>query len=320
MSETNIENISASTSFTSRARGGARGAPRGGARGGARGGTRGARDPSAPSDATATSAPSAPSDATATSAPSAPSDATATSDPSAPSDATATSDPGAPSDATATSSVYTNTSFRDAAARGVGRSRKPVVHQEARVVPPVREVQVEQRKEDTEEKQVRSSRTIWVQSQSKEIDSRVFSGLAQSGLTNHQEHNKGYFLSWDTLENASAGFTTLREAGYSPRYKFYKLYFTMSGTNGSEDYGTLKSDFTSHLESTSPVKVQFCKFYRKDGKLMGGGDLSIDTLDGYNDLVSSKSLNKNYKFGNYSGTFYKFNSKNDKKPQFNRNQ
>jgi hypothetical protein len=300
MSETNIENISASASHTARAPRGARGGARG-ARGGARAPRGGARAPRAPTpSAVATSLVA--SSAVAT-------------EPVASGDNASTQD--------ATSPVYTNTSFRDAAARGVGRAgrgRKPATQestQETNVAPPVREVQAEQRKEDTEEKQVRPSRTIWVQSQSKEIDSRVFSGLAQGGLIDRQEHNKGYFLSWDTLENASTGFTTLREAGYSPRYKFYKLYFTMAGTNGSEDYGTLKSDFTSHLESTCNVKVQFCKFYRKDGKLMGGGDLSLDTLDGYNDLVSSKSLHKNYKFGNYSGTFYKFNSKNDKRAQRN---
>jgi len=182
-------------------------------------------------------------------------------------------------------------------------------------VQPVREAHAEQRNEEREEKQVRPSRTIWVQSQSKEVDSRVFSELVQRGLTIRQEHNKGYFLTWDSLENASTGYTLLREAGYSPRYKFYKLYFTMTGLNGSEDYGTLKGEFTSHLESTSSIKVQFCKFYRKDGKFIGGGDLSLDTVDGYNDLLSSKSVHKNYKFGNYSGTFYKFNSKNDRTQQ-----
>ena len=189
-------------------------------------------------------------------------------------------------------------------------------------VQPVREAQVDQRNEEREERQVRPSRTIWVQSQSKEVDTRVFTELTASGLTNRQEYNNGYFLTWDTLENASSGYTTLREAGYTPRYKFYKLYFTMAGTNGSEDYATLKGNLTSHLESTCPVKVQFCKFYRKDGKLAGGGDLSVDTLDGYNDLLSSKSVHKNYKFGDYSGTFYKFNSKNEKgkRVQTTRNQ
>jgi hypothetical protein len=171
--------------------------------------------------------------------------------------------------------------------------------------PQVQQAQSQQQ----EERPPRSSRTMWVNPQSKDVDTRIFNSLKQHGLETVTDINKGYFLTWDTMENAVAGFASLTAAGYSPRYKFYRVYFTMNGLAGDEDYSTLKTGFIEYLGTIPHVSVQFCKFYRKDGKFSGGGDLSVDTQDGYNNMLSSKSQYKTYKFGNYSGTFYKFNSK-----------
>lgn len=118
---------------------------------------------------------------------------------------------------------------------------------------------------------------------------------------------KSMFLMFDTIENAVSGFRFLRTLGNDFRVKFsyYRVFFKLSGLTDITDYNTIKSQLSDAVEAESNSSVLYCKFYMKDNKYMGCGDLTLDSMEGMNKLVA---LKEGLTFDSHVGNFYRFNN------------
>jgi len=126
--------------------------------------------------------------------------------------------------------------------------------------------------------------------------------------------NNTTFLVFDTPQNALAGLRTIKSKSENYRIKFsyYKLFFTINGLNDNSVYNDVKKSLVDYVSKQSNTSVLYCKLYCKDKKYLGCGDLTVDTLDALNLLLSKDNGMKDFKIDSLSGTFYKFNSKKEK--------
>jgi hypothetical protein len=161
----------------------------------------------------------------------------------------------------------------------------------------------------------KAGRTLLVKSASSSaIDGTVFDSL--EGLTDKAEtkSTNSFFLTFDNVGNAVNAFRKLRADSntYRVKFSYYRIFFTMDGLTDSTDYNQVKKELTDYVSKHTSSNVLYCKFYRKDSKFLGCGDFTIDTLTGMNTLLSKDGGNKEYSFGSFKGTFYRYNGKKGK--------
>jgi hypothetical protein len=139
-----------------------------------------------------------------------------------------------------------------------------------------------------------------------------FSSKDLAGLKSHTPVANGkHFLVFDSLENSKTAFKTLKSnSSLSVRYAYYRIYFTISNLDETSDYATLKKDHIEWITKSCDVNVLFYKLYKKDDKLIGCGDFTIDTKEDMDKLISKEGI-KTYTFGNHTGTFYRYNKKDE---------
>jgi hypothetical protein len=118
------------------------------------------------------------------------------------------------------------------------------------------------------------------------------------------------FLTFDTVENSLKAYKQLRSEQSETRVKFsyYRLFFTIEGLTDTTDYTTVKQELTKWVESKASTNMLYCKLYRKDSKYIGCGDFTVDTLSGMNTLLNKDDGLKEFSFGPFKGTFYRFNN------------
>jgi hypothetical protein len=130
-----------------------------------------------------------------------------------------------------------------------------------------------------------------------------------TGLVNKvvTKTGKSMFLMFDTIENAVSGFRKLRSLGtdYRVKFSYYRVFFKLSGLTDTTDYNTIKSQLTDAVEDACGSSVLYCKFYKKDNKYMGCGDLTLDSMEGMNKLVG---LTEGLTVDSHVGNFYRFNN------------
>lgn len=159
----------------------------------------------------------------------------------------------------------------------------------------------------------KSGRTLLVKTADNTFNEKLLSNF--TGLVNKSESkaSSSYFLTFDTVANAESAYTKLRTTtDYRVKYSYYRVFFTMTGLTDTTDYNTTKKEMMDYVSNQSNTNVLYCKFYRKDNKYLGCGDLTVDTLESLNALLSKDNGNNEYTFSNFSGNFYRFNSKKDK--------
>ena len=169
--------------------------------------------------------------------------------------------------------------------------------------------------DDKNKKSVRKAGcTILVKSASgSTIDGTVFDNL--EGLINKAEtkSTNSFFLTFNTISNAVNAFHKLRtDSSYRIKFSYYRIFFTIDGITNSTDYNQVKTDMMNYVSKQTGSSVLYCKFYRKDNKFIGCGDLTIDTLTGMNTLIAKENNNNEYSFGSFKGAFYRYNSKKEK--------
>jgi len=170
--------------------------------------------------------------------------------------------------------------------------------------------------EDKSKKSVKKAgRTLLVKSATDSaIDGAMFDSL--EGLTDQSEtkSTNSFFLTFNNVGNAVNAFRKLRvdSTTYRVKFSYYRIFFTMDGLTDSTDYNQVKKDLSDYVSKQTLSNVLYCKFYRKDNKFLGCGDLTIDTLTGMNTLLAKEGGNKDYSFGSFKGTFYRYNGKKEK--------
>jgi hypothetical protein len=148
-------------------------------------------------------------------------------------------------------------------------------------------------------------RTLVVKSE-QPISSDGFVGLVNTAQTTNNSH----FFVFDNIENSKTAFKILKDASHKVRFAHYRIFFTMNGVDDTITYNDLKTQHINWIISNSGADVLYYKQYRKDNKFLGCGDFTIDTKESMDKLLDKDGL-KNYTFENYSGTFYRYNKKND---------
>ena len=158
--------------------------------------------------------------------------------------------------------------------------------------------------EQNEETQVKVSkrkpgRTLLVSNEFKEK-------IDLNGLENVHETSSGSrFLVFDNTDNASSAYESLKEQGVKTKYSYYKVFLRLKDINLDIDYDELKNSLIELSSKFENVNILYLKFYTKDKKLMGSGDLTVDTKDGLDELVKMKDI----EFKDGSVSFYRFKLK-----------
>lgn len=127
------------------------------------------------------------------------------------------------------------------------------------------------------------------------------------------EKSHSYFVTFTTPELSLNAFNVLKaELGQLARLKFanYRVFFTLNGLENTSDYNMVKQTHSELVTKTSNCNVLYYRLYRKNEEFVGCGDFTLDTKEGFDATLNLEGL-KNFTFGNYSGTHYRFNKKVD---------
>ena len=136
-----------------------------------------------------------------------------------------------------------------------------------------------------------------------------------NGIINKSDlkNNSLFFLIFDTPTNALLGLKSLKNksSNYKIKFSYYKLFFTINGLNDNSSYDDTKKGLINYIQNLTNSNVLYCKLYCKNKKYLGCGDVTLDTLDGINMLLSKDSGLKYFTIESLSisGTFFRFNSK-----------
>ena len=146
----------------------------------------------------------------------------------------------------------------------------------------------------------KAGRTLLVSNEHKE--ELTFDGLVNTHTTNSGSR----FLVFDNVENARSAYKKLRDDGVRTKYSYYKVFFRLKDVSlDNVEYDELKNSVKELASSCGDVDVLYFKFYTKNKTLMGSGDLTVDTKEGLDALVSQKEMS----FAGGSASFYRFKLK-----------
>ena len=135
------------------------------------------------------------------------------------------------------------------------------------------------------------------------------------GLVSHNKTEKtgSYFLTFSDTEkslDALKHFRKEHDNDIMVKFAHYRVFFTMDGLNESIDYNTVKQKHVDFVSEHTGSEVLYYKLYRNKSYI-GCGDLTIDTKEALDKLLSSDH-NKQFDLGDgHVGTFYRY-SKNGK--------
>jgi hypothetical protein len=137
--------------------------------------------------------------------------------------------------------------------------------------------------------------------------------IDQDGIQRtHQTDGGARFVVFDTTENARLALKNLKDLGAQVKYSYYKIFFRLSDIDlESTTYDELKKQVKDMISVLGNINVLYFKFYTKNNNLIGSGDLTVDTKESL-DLLVSKDDNE---FGEGKISFYRYRvRKNDSKP------
>ena len=159
----------------------------------------------------------------------------------------------------------------------------------------------------------KAGRTLLVKTVS-DFDEKLFKSIEGVQSVFKNKLGDSMFLVFDNVKNAAKGMKDVRQkygTSHNLRVKFsyYKLFFKLNGLSNDDDYNTVKKGLLDMVGDNA--SVLYCKLYCKDKKYLGCGDMTVDTLEGLNNLLSQEKGLKEFTFDKYSGVFYKFNNKNN---------
>ena len=70
----------------------------------------------------------------------------------------------------------------------------------------------------------------------------------------------------------------------------YRVFFTLENLEESMEYNTVKTQHSDMVQSKGNCSVLFYKLYRKENKYLGCGDMTLDTKEGLDVLMSTEGL------------------------------
>ena len=135
-------------------------------------------------------------------------------------------------------------------------------------------------------------------------------GLKENGVA--QTSNTGsYFLTFDEVGKSLDALKHIRkehDKDVMVKFAHYRVFFTLEGLEDSTDYNTVKQAHIDFIKKHTDSEVLYYKLYRNKNYL-GCGDLTIDTKDALDNLLSQEH-NKEFDLGDgHTGKFYRYNRK-----------
>lgn len=149
------------------------------------------------------------------------------------------------------------------------------------------------------------------------IDEKWFESL--DGLVSHNKTEKtgSYFLTFsDTGKSLDAlkHFRKEHDKDLMVKFAHYRVFFTMENLKDETDYNSVKDRHVKFVTDNTGSEVLYYKLYRNKSYL-GCGDLTIDTKEALDKLLS-QDQNKEFDLGDgNTGVFYRYNRKGSKQDQ-----
>lgn len=138
----------------------------------------------------------------------------------------------------------------------------------------------------------KTGRTLLVKMLNGELDleSLNLEGLVNQHLT---EKSNSYFLTFDTVSNSLNALHLIRkqyDSNVRVKVAHYRVFFTLENLDETMEYNTVKTQHRDLVQSSTNCNVLYYKLYRKDNKYLGCGDMTLDTKEGLDHLMSSEGL------------------------------
>ena len=171
--------------------------------------------------------------------------------------------------------------------------------------------------------QRKAGKTLLVKSkEGKSVDESWLSsldGLVTDGISK-TEKTGSYFLTFNDVGKSLDALKTLKkdhDDDLMVKFAHYRVFFKFANglTEGTE-YDTVKDTHVNFVKEHTNSEVLYYKLYRgKEGNFLGCGDMTLDTKDALDKLLS-KDDNKEFDLGdNMTGVFYRYDRKGTKKSE-----
>ena len=122
---------------------------------------------------------------------------------------------------------------------------------------------------------------------------------------------KTLFITFDSIDNSMKAYYKLYSYAYKNnyivRYSYYKIFFTITGLTNETVYTDTKKKLIEYINTKTNTNILYCKFYCKNNTYLGCGELTVDTMEGLNIILSDAF--KKFEFDTFTGNFYKYNKK-----------
>jgi hypothetical protein len=122
------------------------------------------------------------------------------------------------------------------------------------------------------------------------VESMNLEGIVNKHFT---EKSNSHFL---TFNDASLSLKAINvisnkyDSSVRVKIAHYRVFFTLENLEESMDYNTIKTQHSDMVESKGNCSVLFYKLYRKNNKYLGCGDMTLDTKEGLDILMSIEGL------------------------------
>lgn len=146
----------------------------------------------------------------------------------------------------------------------------------------------------------KAGRTLLVNDREKIIDVSQYDGLVSSFKTS----SESLFIEFNTVEQASLAYESLKQQGVRVKFAYYKLFLKITSNIEDLTYDQIKDAIKSSIDAN----ILYFKLYKKDDKLLGSGDFTIDRLSDLNDLIK-KSFETEVKSTPLNFDVYRFRVK-----------
>lgn len=170
----------------------------------------------------------------------------------------------------------------------------------------------QENKQSQSRPRTKAGRTLLVKPSNGNFNASVFEGLAGLTSKHHTEKSNSYFITFSTPQEALAALKTIKNKSVqSARLKFahYRIFFKIEGLTDTSDYNSIKTAHTDMINKLGGG-VLYYRLYRKENKFIGCGDLTVDTKEVFDKLLSDDDL-KNFKSEGFSGTHYRYKKTDD---------
>ena len=144
-------------------------------------------------------------------------------------------------------------------------------------------------------------------------------GLVSEGVSK-TEKTGSFFLTFSEVGKSLDALKQLKkdhDDDLMVKFAHYRVFFKFNnGLDSKVDYNVVKETHVKFVKDNTNSEVLYYKLYRgKDGNFLGCGDMTLDTKDALDNLLS-KDHNKEFDLGdNMSGVFYRYDRKGGNKQE-----